>query len=111
MSDIPEDQKLHYIVKDYKRMFEQHNQLVKACKEYQDLLQKRDNRIRDLERQVENLKQAPPPTPSISPKQVNPTISEIEGQVVATLRRVQKDLDALTVAKEKIQNLKEMINQ
>lgn len=56
MGDILEDQKIFYIVKDYKRMFEQHNTLVKACKEYQKLLTHRDNRIRDLERQVKNLK-------------------------------------------------------
>ena len=70
MSDILEDQRTYYIVKDYKRMFEQHNTLVKACKEYQELLQKRDNRIRDLERQVENLKNQVSPEPPANLKKI-----------------------------------------
>ena len=98
MSDILEDQKLHYIVKDYKRMFEQHNQLVKACKEYQDLLQKRDNRIRDLERQVENLKQAPPPPPPVNLKS---TLAEMQNQLNSIISMASKTIDNI----EKVRTL------
>ena len=31
MADILEDQRIHNIVKDYKRMYEQHDQLVADC--------------------------------------------------------------------------------
>ena len=98
MSDILEDQKIHYIVKDYKRMFEQHNQLVKACKEYQDLLQKRDKRIRDLEKQVENLKQAPPPPPPVNLKS---TLAEMQNQLNSIISRASKTIDNI----EKVRTL------
>ena len=55
MSDILEDQKVHYIVKDYRRMYEMHNQLVNAVKEATAAIKHKDNRIRDLEKQVTNL--------------------------------------------------------
>ena len=55
MSDILTDQKIHYIVKDYRRMYEMHNQLVNAVKEATAAIKHKDNRIRDLEKQVTNL--------------------------------------------------------
>ena len=55
MSDLLEDQKIAYIVKDYRRMFDMHEQLVNAVKEATKVLKHKDNRIRDLERQVTNL--------------------------------------------------------
>jgi hypothetical protein len=55
MSDILEDQKIHYIVKDYRRMYEMHTQLVDAVKEATAAIKHKDNRIRDLEKQVTNL--------------------------------------------------------
>ena len=38
MSDILEDQKIHLIVKDYKRMYDQHDQLVAIGKQLQEEL-------------------------------------------------------------------------
>ena len=55
MSDILTDQKIHYIVKDYRQMFEMHSQLVDAVKEATAAIKHKDNRIRDLEKQVINL--------------------------------------------------------
>lgn len=55
MSDLLEDQKVHYIVKDYRRMYEMHSQLVDAVKEATAAIKHKDNRIRDLEKQVTNL--------------------------------------------------------
>ena len=87
MGDILEDQKILYIVKDYKRMFEQHNTLIKACKEYQELLQKRDNRIRDLERQVENLKNQ---TPSEPPANLKKILGEMDNQLRSIVSKADK---------------------
>ena len=87
MGDILEDQKIHCIVKDYKRMFEQHNTLIKACKEYQELLQKRDNRIRDLERQVENLKNQISPEPPANLKKI---LGEMDNQLRSIVSRADK---------------------
>lgn len=55
MSDLLEDQRTFYIVKDYRRMYEMHSQLVDAVKEAAAAIKHKDNRIRDLEKQVTNL--------------------------------------------------------
>lgn len=52
MSDILEDQKIFYIVKDYRRMYELHSELVDAIKQATKELKKKDNRIAYLERQL-----------------------------------------------------------
>ncbi len=96
MSDIIEDQKTFYIVKDYKRMFEQHNTLVKACKEYRELLQKRDNRIRDLERQVENLKNQISPEPPASLKKI---LGEMDNQLRSIVSRAGKVIEYVEEAR------------
>lgn len=56
MSDILEDQKVHYIVKDYKRMYDGFNALVKENKELKDKIEKSNKRVAQLEKQLENQK-------------------------------------------------------
>ena len=96
MSDIVEDQRTYYIVKDYKRMFEQHNTLIKACKEYQELLRKRDNRIRDLERQIENLKNQTPPEPPANLKKI---LGEMDNQLRSIVSRAGKVIEYVEEAR------------
>ena len=52
MSDILEDQRIHYIVKDYRRMVEMHDALVQACKDATKELEKKDKKILSLEAQL-----------------------------------------------------------
>lgn len=113
MSDILEDQKIHYIVKDYRRMYNQHGELVKELKRLQDEALHKDNRIRDLERQVENLKnQTPPesPAPKIL-KDVKRLLSETQVTIDASMRKLEKRIAALTTASENIATVKELLNQ
>ena len=51
-SDLLEDQQIHYIVKDYRRMFDMHYKLVDACKEASKALDKRDKKIALLENKL-----------------------------------------------------------
>lgn len=48
MSDLLKDQTIHYIVKDYRRMFFQQQQLVDTCKDLQKKMEKRDKEISNL---------------------------------------------------------------
>ena len=113
MSDILEDQKIHYIVKDYRRMYNQHGELVKELKRLQDKVLHKDNRIRDLERQVENLKNQTPPEPPAPkiPKDVKRLLSETQVTIDASMRKLEKRIAALTTASENIATVKELLNQ
>jgi prefoldin subunit 5 len=113
MSDILEDQKIHYIVKDYRRMYNQHGELVKELKRLQDEVLHKDNRIRDLERQVENLKNQTPPEPPAPkiPKDVKRLLSETQVTIDASMRKLEKRIAALTTASENIATVKELLNQ
>lgn len=53
MGDILEDQKIHYIVKDYQRMFSTYNEMVEACKQASKALEKKNNKIAHLENKLE----------------------------------------------------------
>ena len=111
MSDILEDQKIHYIVKDYRRMYNEYHTMVKALKEYKELLNKRDNRIRDLERQVENLKNQIPTEPPVVkiPKEVKGLLNDAEAQVHATINKLEKRIAALTRTDESLQKIHDLI--
>jgi polyhydroxyalkanoate synthesis regulator phasin len=113
MSDILEDQKIHYIVKDYRRMYNQCGELVKELKRLQDEVLHKDNRIRDLERQVENLKNQTPPEPPAPkiPKDVKRLLSETQVTIDASMRKLEKRIAALTTASENITTVKELLNQ
>ena len=113
MSDILEDQKIHYIVKDYRRMYNQHGELVKELKRLQDEVSRKDNRIRDLERQVENLKNQTPPEPPAPkiPKDVKRLLSETQVTIDASMRKLEKRIAALSTASENIVAVKELLNQ
>ena len=111
MSDILEDQKIHYIVKDYRRMYNQHGELVKELKRLQDEVSRKDNRIRDLERQVENLKNQTspePPAPKI-PNEVKGLLNDAEAQVHASINKLEKRIAALTRTDENLQKLHDIL--
>lgn len=48
MSDILQDQKIHYIVKDYRRMFDNYSKMVDGIKEATEALKKKDMEIAQL---------------------------------------------------------------
>ena len=48
--ELPDDVVIHYIVKDYQRMFHANEKMLEALKKLKEELQKRDRRIEDLEK-------------------------------------------------------------
>lgn len=115
MNDLLEDQKIHYIVKDYRRMFNEYWGLVDGLKECKALLEKRDNRIKDLERQVENLQKkieetpSPMPVQAPTPKEIKGLVKDIQAQVEGTIRKLEKRITTLNRTTEEIRQLKEFL--
>lgn len=60
MSDILEDQKIHYIVKDYRRMYNAHWTLKSVIEELQKSLKEKDKEILILMARVNELKNEQP---------------------------------------------------
>lgn len=58
MSDIIEDQKIHYIVKDYQRMYNGFHALVDENKELKKKVDKYEKRIANLESELAKKQQA-----------------------------------------------------
>lgn len=58
MSDILEDQKIHYIVKDYQRMYTGFHALVDENKELKNKVEKYEKRIANLESDLAKKQQA-----------------------------------------------------
>lgn len=56
MSDILEDQKIHLIVKDYRRMVEQHDKLVEIGKEFQNQLIAKEKELAKVKMELDNVK-------------------------------------------------------
>ncbi len=61
--DVPEEQTIHYIVKDYRRMFYQHDKLIATLSELKEQVAKYEHkafydekRMRKLENTLENVK-------------------------------------------------------
>ena len=88
MSDLLEDQKIHYIVKDYRRMVEMHDELVQACKDATKELEKKDKKILSLEEKLTKKEKA-------STNVAISNISLIRDQLVSIQSRAQKSQQML----------------
>lgn len=58
MSDLLEDQKIHYIVKDYRRMVKMNEELIQACKDASEELDKKDKKILSLEHRLTKIEKS-----------------------------------------------------
>ena len=110
MSDILEDQKIHYIVKDYRRMYNEHNELVAELKKLHSELQHKDNRIRDLEKQVEGLKKAPTPSTPKPSGAVRGAMNEIEARSNSVANQLRKSIESLNGIVKNVEELRVLIN-
>lgn len=88
MSDLLEDQKIHYIVKDYRRMVKMHDELVQACKDATKELEKKDKKILSLEAKLTKNEKA-------STNMAISNIRLIRDQLVSIQSRAQKSQQML----------------
>lgn len=56
MADILEDQRIHNIVKDYKRMYDEHNKLIEIGKQLQKELIAKDKQLTNARAELANIK-------------------------------------------------------
>lgn len=103
MSDILEDQKIHNIVKDYKRMYEQHDQLVAIGKELQSELIAKDKELLRVRTELNNIKAKGLPD--------DKPIKAIKGQLNELETRVNSTANNILIATQRLKNISENIKQ
>ena len=108
MSDILEDQKIHLIVKDYKRMYEQHEQLVAIGKELQANLIAKDKELLRVRTELNNIKSKGLPDDKPM-KAVRGQLSELQTRVNSTVQKILIATQRLEGISENIKQLKELL--
>lgn len=88
MADILEDQRIHNIVKDYKRMYEQHDQLVAIGKQLQSELIAKDKELLRVRTELNNIKAKGVPGKETI-KSVKSQLSELETRVNSVAQRLE----------------------
>ena len=108
MSDILEDQRIHNIVKDYKRMFDEHDQLVAIGKQLQQELIAKDKELLRVRTELNNIKAKG--LPDDKPlKAIKGQLSELETRVNSTAHNILIATQRLEGIKDNIKQIKELL--
>ena len=108
MSDILEDQRIHNIVKDYKRMYEQHDQLVALGKQLQQELIAKDKELLRVRTELNNIKAKGLPDDKPM-KAIKCQLNELETRVNSTANNILIATQRLGNISENIKQIKELL--
>jgi chromosome segregation ATPase len=103
MSDILEDQRIHNIVKDYKRMFDEHDQLVAIGKQLQQELIAKDKELLRVRTELNNIKAKGLPD--------DKPLKAIKGQLNELETRVNSTANNILIATQRLKDISENIKQ
>ena len=108
MSDILEDQKIHYIVKDYQRMFNGYHALKDEIKELNKTIYEKDKEIILLRSRVNELKKKKDvETLPLQTKAVKGKLNEIDTRTDSLTKQMEK---LIAQAQKNITNVEEIRN-
>ena len=110
MSDILEDQRIHLIVKDYKRMAEQHDKLVNIGKEFQKQLIAKNKELAKVKEELNSLKaKAVPPNKPINA--IKGQLGEIEARSISLYNTADKMMTTLQGIINNVNVIKHLIKE
>jgi len=108
MADILEDQRIHNIVKDYKRMYEQHDQLVAIGKQLQQELIAKDKELLRVRTELNKIKAKG--LPDDKPlKAIKSQLSDFETQLDSVKRNILKETQRLDSVSHKVKQIRELL--
>ncbi len=107
MADILEDQRIHNIVKDYKRMYEQHDQLVAIGKELQKQLIAKEKELAAVNDELKDVKAKA--KAKIAPDEK--LLKNIKGQLGELETRVNSTAHNILIATQRLEGIKDNIKQ
>jgi hypothetical protein len=110
MSDILEDQRIHLIVKDYKRMAEQHDKLVNIGKEFQKQLIAKNKELAKVKEELNSLKAkaVPQKTPINA---IKGQLGEIEARSISLYNTADKMMTTLQGIINNVNVIKQLIKE
>lgn len=107
MSDLLEDQKIHFIVKDYRRMFNEYQTLKTVIEQQVDSLEKKDKEILSLRAKVNELQ-------AVKPKKVTGSIkgklTELECKSRSIIEKLRKSIEQEEKNINDVEELRQLIN-
>ena len=110
MSDILEDQRIHNIVKDYKRMYDEHNKLIEIGKQLQKELIAKDKQLTNARAELANIK-AKGLTEDKPIKAIKGQLAEIEARansvsnnILTATKRLEGIFDNIVQIKEQLKS-------
>ena len=110
MSDILTDQKIHLIVKDYRRMVEQHDKLVAIGKEFQNQLIAKEKELAKVKMELNDIKAKG--LPKDKPKKaIKIQLSEIESRATSAYNNADKLMNALNGIILNIKEIKQLLKE
>ena len=112
MSDILTDQKIHLIVRDYKRMYEQHDKLVAIGKEFQNKLIAKEKELAKVKMELNDIKAKAKGVPKDKPKKaIRCQLSEIESRATSAYNNADKLMNALNGIILNIKEIKQLLKE
>jgi chromosome segregation ATPase len=110
MADILEDQRIHNIVKDYKRMYEQHDQLVAIGKEFQKQLIAKEKELSAVKAELEDVKKKiKSALDDKPPKTIKGQLCDLETQLSSVTKNILIQAKRLESVSEKVKQIKELL--
>ena len=111
MSDILEDQKIHYIVKDYQRMFNGYHSLKEQIQELNKTIYEKDKEIILLRSRVNELKKKDVDALPLQTKAVKGKLSELETRNNSMYNTLDKLMSQAKKNSENIEEIKELLKK
>lgn len=108
MSDILEDQRIHNIVKDYKRMYDEHDKLIEIGKQLQKELIAKDKQLTNARAELANIKSKGVPGKETI-KAVKSQLSELETRMNSTANNILTATKRLEGIFDNIEQIKELL--
>lgn len=107
MSDLLEDQKIFYIVKDYRRMFNNYWSLKATIDELTSTVNQKDKEILLLRARVNDLKNNVPKIDT--PGKLKGIMNEVESQSNSVVFKLNSSIETLNKISKNVEALREII--
>ena len=110
MNDILEDQKIHYIVKDYRRMFNNFWALAESNQILRETIMEKDKEILLLRARVNKLKKEKPKEEQLPKGKLKGILNNIEFITSSMQSRLQQTVSQAARISNSVEEFRELIN-
>ena len=110
MSDLLEDQKIHYIVKDYRRMFNNFWALAESNQVFRETIMEKDKEILLLRARVNELKKEKPKEEQLPKGKLKGILNDVESITNSMQAKLQQAVSQAARISNNVEEFRELIN-